>query len=746
MTDEPSRPASALSWLPHLWRTVLFPGAADTRTGVRPLSLLLVLLLPAVLLYPTREFYLLEPDEGRYAQIPKEMFDAGEWVVPTLQGEPYLDKPPLMYWLVMASYKTFGVNESAARLVPAICVHLTILAVYLLGRRSIGERAAFWAAAVLTVSPGFLGVARLLLLDGLLTFCVTTSVLCGFEAVRSGKLKLGWWVASAIFSGLGFLTKGPISEVLLFPPLLAFAWLNGSAARVGWKKLLLFFGVVLGINLPWYIAVYMHQPAFLKHFFWEHNVMRFVRPFDHLQPVWYYVPILLGGFLPGVVLFVPYLRNLLFGTPDTAANRSAAGGFWLLSGLWCLFFFSCSGSKLPTYILPAFPPLCLALGEFVARSRWDKLVATRGIIACFAGFMAFTHYVAVPWYAKERSPMSRPELVTKYLNDPTVTVVTYPREVSSVAFYTGRNDLTAIRSKDVNQLIRDSHTRPKTVILFTHNHSLHGFRETLRGAVGSTVGITDVTELRHTGGSWLQKLAGSGPWGLCDIAVIEPRVKAEQVPEKSAAKAPGLKPETEIAWAETEVEAALMEDQPADVRDKLIDSARAKYQKVLKADPNHTGALLGLGGLFAKTGDKVQALPLFEQATRLDATNHETWIELAKAQAQFAEWDAACGTCERALAIDPGNRGHRKTLGFCLANAEKWQEALAALMQKDAMSEADARYFLGRVLLDKNRIPDGRAQLELALKADPNHGAARAVLDELSEAKNAPAIIPAAVK
>jgi len=313
--------------------------------------------------------------------------------------------------------------------------------------------------------------------------------------------------------------------VLLFTPLLAFAWLNGSAARVGWKKLLLFFGIVLGINMPWYIAVYMHQPAFLKHFFWEHNVMRFVRPFDHLQPVWYYVPILLGGFLPGVVLFVPYIRNLLFGTPDTAANRSAAGGFWLLSGLWCLFFFSCSGSKLPTYILPAFPPLCLALGEFVARSRWDKLIATRGIIACSAAFLAFAHYVAVPWYAKERSPMSRPELVTKYLNDPTVTVVTYPREVSSVAFYTGRNDLTAIRSKDVNQLIRDSHTRPKTVILFTHNHSLHAFRETLRGAVGSTVGITETTDLKHKGGNWLQKLAGSGPWGLCDIAVIEPGVK-----------------------------------------------------------------------------------------------------------------------------------------------------------------------------------------------------------------------------
>ena len=147
----------------------------------------MVLLLPAAILYPTLGFHLLEPDEGRYAQIPKEMLLTNSWVVPTLQGEPYLDKPPLMYWLVALSYQAFGVTPEAARLVPAVCVHLTILAVYLIGRRSIGERAAFWAALLLSVAPGFVCVARLLLLDGLLTLCVTLSVLCGFEAVRTGR-------------------------------------------------------------------------------------------------------------------------------------------------------------------------------------------------------------------------------------------------------------------------------------------------------------------------------------------------------------------------------------------------------------------------------------------------------------------------------------------------------------------------------------------------------------------------------
>jgi 4-amino-4-deoxy-L-arabinose transferase-like glycosyltransferase len=372
MSALPTRlPRTVPGWLPFLWNRVLFPGTPSADARVRAASLALVVLLPAVLLYPCRGFLLLEPDEGRYAQIPKEMLAAGSWVVPTLQGEPYLDKPPLFYWLVTLSYHLFGVTESAARLVPAVCVHLTILAVYLIGRRSVGERGAFWAALLLSVSPGYLGVARLLLLDGLLTLCVTLSVLCGFEAVRTGRLKWGWWLAAAVASGLGFLTKGPISEVLLFPPLLAFGLLNRSAARVGWRPAAAFAAVVVGVNLPWYVAVYLREPVFLKHFFWEHNVLRFVRPFDHLQPVWYYVPILLGGFLPGVVVGVAYLRGFLTRSPAHPLTPSSSGGFWLLAGGWCVFFFSCSGSKLPTYILPAFPPLCLALGEFIARSGWN---------------------------------------------------------------------------------------------------------------------------------------------------------------------------------------------------------------------------------------------------------------------------------------------------------------------------------------------------------------------------------------
>src|SRR5947209_7540736 len=146
----PSLPA----WLPFLWRRVLFPGAAPAAGAPRWAGLLWLLLLPGVLLYPCRSFDLFEPDESRYAQIPREMLARGEWVVPFLQGEPYLDKPPLFYWLVMGSYRVFGVSAGAARLVPALALHLCMLFVYLLGRRHVGQRAAFRGALVLSLAPG----------------------------------------------------------------------------------------------------------------------------------------------------------------------------------------------------------------------------------------------------------------------------------------------------------------------------------------------------------------------------------------------------------------------------------------------------------------------------------------------------------------------------------------------------------------------------------------------------------------
>ena len=516
MPPDSPRSVSALGWLVLGWRRVAFVAAAELATGIRYSSLALVLLVPALLVWPSLGFALFEPDEGRYAQIPREMLENGVWLVPTLQGEPYLDKPPLFYWLVKLSYLAFGPSAAAARVVPALAVQLTVLSVYLIGRRSVGERGALAAAMLLAVAPGYLGMGRLLLLDGVLTLWVTLSLLCGYEAVRTGTLCWRWWLAAATASGLGFLTKGPISEMLLFPPLLMAGFLNGTQARVGVRAGAGFMLVVALVNLPWYVGMTIARPGFIGHFFWEHNVMRFARPFDHLEPAWYYVPILVAGLLPALPVAVAYARRLVVGD-RSALTRTAAGGFWLLAGGWCVAFFTASGSKLPTYILPAFPPLCLALGEFLARSGWmsSPRVRAAGVVAFFvaAGF----HHGFIPWYAHERSPVREPAMVLPYVSDKAVPVVTYPRHVDSVAVAAGRRDFVMMRSKEMNQMLVDCHFRPKTVVLFTHDHSFAQFRDHLP----ATLTITTRIDFRRKG-TFAATVAGATPWGLCDLAVIEP--------------------------------------------------------------------------------------------------------------------------------------------------------------------------------------------------------------------------------
>jgi hypothetical protein len=199
---------------------------------------------------------------------------------------------------------------------------------------------------------------------------------------------------------------------------------------------------------------------------------------------------------------------------------SLAGGFWFLAGGWCVLFFSVSGSKLPTYILPAYPFLCLALGEFLARSRWNAAAGPRVALATAAALIFVVHQFGLPWYARERSPFGRPDLVARFVTDPSTPVVCFPRNCDSLAFYTGRHDFDRVRTKDVNQLFVDCHHRPRTVILFTHSDSLAGFRNALPPSLEIVEESSLKRKYRDAG---VQKLLGSTPWGLCDMAVVVPK-------------------------------------------------------------------------------------------------------------------------------------------------------------------------------------------------------------------------------
>jgi 4-amino-4-deoxy-L-arabinose transferase-like glycosyltransferase len=469
----------------------------------------LVIFLPAILLYPCLSFLLFEPDEGRYAEIPREMLVRGDWIVPYLQGEPYLDKPPLFYWCVMASYRIFGVHDWSARIVPALAVHLSIIFIYLFGRRVVGERAAFLGSLALGLAPGFLTVGRLLLMDGLLTLWTTLGLLAAFEAIRNAPLRWSWWVVAAFAVGLGVLTKGPIAIVLVVVPVIAYARLAGLKGSVGWRGWFAFGLVVLGVSLPWYVLVSLRLPEFAGYFLVKHNLLRFLSPFDHIEPVWFYVPLIIGGFLPASLLGIAWVRFLISGRAEDAAKRMAGSGFYLLAAAWCVAFFSLSGSKLPTYILPAFPMLALAFGCFLANSHWAYSRLTKGVAAFTVGLLLVAHYAVIPWYADFHSPMSRAQVVADYCEG--TPVVCYPRNCDSAAFYLGRDDLHSFRSKETPKLVEHVRRQPRTVVLFTHRHSPEGLGLVLEA---SGMKLTNLTPISRSWVSWLKE-------GYCYMGVIE---------------------------------------------------------------------------------------------------------------------------------------------------------------------------------------------------------------------------------
>ncbi|HEY7327342.1 MAG TPA: glycosyltransferase family 39 protein [Gemmataceae bacterium] len=519
-------PRSLAAWFPFLWSQVLFRGGPYPQNEpCRPFALLLLMVLPALLLYPTLSFHLFEPDESRYAQIAREMFQRGEWVVPYLQSEPYLDKPPLLYWLIEVSYALFGVQVWAARLVPALAVHGCVLLVYLLGRRSVGERAAFWGALALALAPGWVTMGRLLLMDSLLSFLMTLALLSAFEAVRGERLRWGWWLLASAACGLAVLTKGPVALVLLLPPLWLQRWLTGSGCRIGRLGMLACLLVILAVTLPWYAAMTVRIPTFARDFIWEHNVRRFLAPFAHEHGLWFYIPVLLGGLLPGTLVLIPYLRFLLSSDPAIATRRTVELSFLLLAGGWCLFFFTLSQCKLPTYIMPAFPVLCLAFGHFLVNYRisvWTlPAVATGAFVV-----LILAHHVATPWYAAYRSPVGRPADVRRLCSDKSTTVVCYPRNCDSAAFYLGRADLRNFRSKDIEDLRTLVRLKPRTVILVTHRHSLQGLHQLLPPDVRIVeevhFGLANISGVPPSLMKMLVKLMGETALGLCDIAVVEP--------------------------------------------------------------------------------------------------------------------------------------------------------------------------------------------------------------------------------
>src|SRR5262249_48536937 len=206
------------------------------------------------------------------------------------------------------------------------------------------------------------------------------------------------------------------------PPLWLYRRLTGHRVPIRWTALAGFLLLAAAVSIPWYVAICLRIPAFAREFVWDHNVRRFLAPFAHEHGIWFYGPVLFGGLLPGTLLLVPFLRFLFSSDPERAAQRTVELSFLLLGGGWCVFFFTLSQCKLPTYIMPAFPPLALALGYFLVNSRWRASRLPRLAAGGAFVLLALGHHVATPWYAAYRSPVGRPEDVRRLCADKSTTV------------------------------------------------------------------------------------------------------------------------------------------------------------------------------------------------------------------------------------------------------------------------------------------------------------------------------------
>ena len=316
--------------------------------GRRTLVAALLALLAVVWLEPSGS-RLAEPDETRYAEIPREMLAAGDLVVPRLNGVPYFEKPPLLYWSNAASLRLFGETPFAARLPTRLAGLGTLVLVFFAaqGAGLGGAAAVFFLAAPM----GFL-FSRTNLTDGLLTFFLTAALLVGRAAVLRREARQPWRTMAALFgacAAAGFLTKGLVAIVL--PAGIFFAWaVSTGRLATTFRALVLSPAplVFLVLALPWLLAAERRHPGFLDFFFVREHFRRFATgAAKRSGPLYYFVPVFTLGFLPGLAFFARGFWRAL---------RASDAGFFFFVWFTVVFcFFSTSASKLPPYLFPAIP-------------------------------------------------------------------------------------------------------------------------------------------------------------------------------------------------------------------------------------------------------------------------------------------------------------------------------------------------------------------------------------------------------
>lgn len=338
---------------------------------------------------------LILPDEGRYIGVAWEMLNGGQWWLPTMDGLPYFHKPPLFYWLTMASFKTCGTGLLCSRAAPLLGAVAMLFSLTWFLRRHLGKPFAWCALIILVTQPYFYAGAQFANHDMLVAGMVSVCIVMLADAVLSLQANLPYRPSLAlayVFAALGVLAKGLIGVVL--PAMIVTIWLLSNRRWSLLLKLLWLPGCVLFLLVaaPWFLAMQMQYSGFFDYFFIHHHFQRFTgSTFNNQQPLWFYPLVLIALTLPW-----SWRLTALFsqsGVEHTAASRDIMQ-LMLIWVLAILIFFSIPVSKPLGYLLPVLPAFATLLTMlFNARpamrtfmpAKYFSYFAVFAMLACLAG-------------------------------------------------------------------------------------------------------------------------------------------------------------------------------------------------------------------------------------------------------------------------------------------------------------------------------------------------------------------------
>lgn len=314
---------------------------------------------------------LIKPDEGRYAEIPREMVASGDWVTPRLNQLKYFEKPPLQYWATATAYTLFGEHQWTSRLWAGLTGFAGILLVWFAGLRLFGREAAGYAALLLSSSLLYVLMAHINTLDMGVTFFITLGILGLLlaQAQADAGKRRNWMIIAWAGMALAVLSKGLMGIILPGAALFIYCLVQrdfGVLRRMHWLPGL---AVFFAITVPWFLLVMQANPEFFERFFIYEHYQRFTTTVHGRYHPWhYFIPILLAGALPWTVLMFDAMFRTLRNSslPDKIFNTQR---FLLIWAVFIYVFFSISGSKLPSYLLPMFPVLALLMGKRIAEMR-----------------------------------------------------------------------------------------------------------------------------------------------------------------------------------------------------------------------------------------------------------------------------------------------------------------------------------------------------------------------------------------